>query len=126
MCLIFFIKLCDYRAKFKLLFLFRLERQKQEQLEREQKRPDTPASSPAAPPAPPPPPPAPTPPAPPPPPCGGAVPPAPPPPPEGGSGKVGGQGGGNDLASALAGAKLRKTVKVKASCRMYIVCVKKK
>ncbi|XP_023198662.1 vasodilator-stimulated phosphoprotein-like isoform X2 [Xiphophorus maculatus] len=89
----------------------RLERQKQEQLEREQKRPDTPASSPAAPPAPPPPPPAPTPPAPPPPPCGGAVPPAPPPPPEGGSGKVGGQGGGSDLASALAGAKLRKTVK---------------
>ncbi|XP_008426859.1 vasodilator-stimulated phosphoprotein-like isoform X2 [Poecilia reticulata] len=92
----------------------RLEQQKQEQLEREQKRSDTPASSPAAPPAPPPPPPAPTPPAPPPPPpppSGGAVPPAPPPPPAGGSGKVGGQGGGSDLASALAGAKLRKTVK---------------
>ncbi|XP_043997469.1 vasodilator-stimulated phosphoprotein-like isoform X2 [Gambusia affinis] len=93
----------------------RLERQKQEQLEREQKRPDTPASSPAAPPAappaPPPPPPAPTPPAPPPPPSGGTVPPAPPPPPAGGSGKVGGQGGGSDLASALAGAKLRKAVK---------------
>uniref|UniRef100_A0A096M108 Vasodilator stimulated phosphoprotein a n=1 Tax=Poecilia formosa TaxID=48698 RepID=A0A096M108_POEFO len=69
---------------------FRLERQKQEQLEREQKRSDTPASSP---------------------PSGGAVPPAPPPPPAGGSGKVGGQGGGSDLASALAGAKLRKTVK---------------
>ncbi|XP_054879415.1 vasodilator-stimulated phosphoprotein-like isoform X2 [Poeciliopsis prolifica] len=89
----------------------RLERQKQEQLEREQKRPDTSTSSPAAPPAPPPPPPPPTPPAPPPPPSDGAVPPPPPPPPAGGSGKVGGQGGGSDLASALAGAKLRKTVK---------------
>ncbi|XP_014827118.1 PREDICTED: vasodilator-stimulated phosphoprotein-like [Poecilia mexicana] len=96
----------------------RLERQKQEQLEREQKRSDTPASSPVAPPAPPPPPPAPTPPAPPPPPSGGAVPPAPPPPPAGGSGKVGGQGGGSDLASALAGAKLRKTVKVETSHRI--------
>lgn len=90
----------------------RLERQRQEQLEREQKKPDLPASSPAvtpaAPPAPPPPP---CPPAPPPPPSGGIVPPPPPPPPAGGSGGGAKQGGSSDLASALAGAKLRKTVK---------------
>ncbi|KAM4726206.1 vasodilator-stimulated phosphoprotein-like [Anableps anableps] len=100
----------------------RLERQKQEQPEKDQKSPAPPASSPAvspaAPPAPPPPPLGPTspptgpcPPAPPPPPSGGIVPPAPPLPPAGGNGEVAKQGGSNDLASALAGAKLRKTVK---------------
>uniref|UniRef100_A0A3P8WT27 Vasodilator stimulated phosphoprotein a n=1 Tax=Cynoglossus semilaevis TaxID=244447 RepID=A0A3P8WT27_CYNSE len=44
------------------------------------------------------------PPAPPPPPTGGGIPPPPPPPPPSGGGGV----GGNDLAAALAGAKLRK------------------
>ncbi|KAM4545241.1 vasodilator-stimulated phosphoprotein-like isoform 2-T2 [Odontesthes bonariensis] len=72
----------------------------------------TATAPPAAPPAPPPPPGPPPaasgmcPPAPPPPPApasGGLAPPAPPPPPAGGS--------GNDLAAALAGAKLRKTQK---------------
>lgn len=108
----------------------RLERQKQEQQERgrleRERQASTTASVPPAPPAPqtppatppaPPPPPGPThsseacPPAPPPPPLGGMVPPAPPPPPAGGSGDGGGSGGGGNLASALAGAKLRKTTK---------------
>ncbi|XP_035522838.1 vasodilator-stimulated phosphoprotein-like [Morone saxatilis] len=110
----------------------RLERQKQEQQERERLErerqasatppaPPAPPAPPGAPPAPPPPPgpppsSGPCPPAPPPPPpAGGLVPPAPPPPPAGGSGRSGGDGGGggggSDLAAALAGAKLRKTVK---------------
>uniref|UniRef100_A0A3Q2C770 Ena/VASP-like protein n=1 Tax=Cyprinodon variegatus TaxID=28743 RepID=A0A3Q2C770_CYPVA len=95
----------------------RIEQQKPEQQEKEPIGSDAPTCfvSPGAPPPPPPPPPPPSagpcPPAPPPPPSGGAVPPAPPPPPAGGSGKVGGQGGSTDLAAALAGAKLRKTVK---------------
>ncbi|XP_044079381.1 vasodilator-stimulated phosphoprotein-like isoform X3 [Siniperca chuatsi] len=104
----------------------RLECQRQEQLEKERlererqtsaaaSAPPAPSAPPAAPPAPPAPPPPPgpppssglCPPAPPPPPPGGMILPAPPPPPAGGSGG----GGGNNLAAALAGAKLRKTVK---------------
>ncbi|XP_038564993.1 vasodilator-stimulated phosphoprotein-like isoform X4 [Micropterus salmoides] len=103
----------------------RLEHKRQEQQEKEQQErerqasnaasaPPAPPAAPPAPPAPPPPPgpppsSGPCPPAPPPPPPGGMVPPAPPPPPSGGGG-----GGANDLAAALAGAKLRKATKDEA------------